>query len=73
MDRNEFLARLWKASEAGDLIPICAWCGRVRFDSEWIEPPVGALSTIDERTTLSHSICPDCAAAQPAPESDLDR
>ena len=72
MDRNELLARIWEAYEAGDLVPVCAWCGRVRIDDEWVAPPRGALSTIDERTTLSHSICPTCAAKQPPPGGDLE-
>jgi len=29
----------------------------------------GALSTIDAPMTMSHSICPRCAGAQPAPKS----
>jgi hypothetical protein len=67
MDRNEVLARIWGAYQAGDLIPACSWCGRVRLEEEWLDPPHGALSTIDEPLTLSHSICPSCTEAQPAP------
>ena len=68
MDRNQVLAKIWEAYEAGELIPACAWCGRVRIEGEWLDPPHGALTTIDEAMTISHSICPRCAAAQPAPQ-----
>jgi len=61
MERNEILARLWQAAETGDLVPLCAWCGRLRIDAEWIEPPKGALATVDQEMTLSHSICPACS------------
>lgn len=65
-DRDNFLAHIWKTYESGDLLRACAWCGRIEIDGQWVAPPPGALSTIDEPVTLSHSICPDCAATQPA-------
>ena len=48
--------------EAGDLIVTCAWCERVELDGEWVLAPRAALSAVDSRLTLSHSICPKCAA-----------
>lgn len=69
MDRNEVLAKIWEAYEAGALIPACAWCGCVFIHGQWVAPPYGALSTIDEPMTMSHSICPRCGEAQPAPNS----
>ena len=51
--------------EAGELISTCAWCGRISIDDEWILPPHAALTAIDAPRTLSHSICPTCAGAQP--------
>ncbi|HWX09005.1 MAG TPA: hypothetical protein VNY33_03415 [Gaiellaceae bacterium] len=62
MDRNEVFSRIVAAYEAGELVPMCAWCGRVRIEGEWVLPPAAALAAIDERNTLSHSICDDCAA-----------
>lgn len=56
--------------EAGDLITMCAWCRRVRVDGEWLLAPRAALTAIDAHFTLSHSICPECAAMEadrPAP------
>jgi hypothetical protein len=67
MDPNEFLAHIWEAYETGSLLTSCAWCGVVRIEGEWIPPPGGALSTIDETVTLSHSICPACLEAQLPP------
>jgi hypothetical protein len=43
---------------------MCAWCGRVRIDEEWAEPPQAALDAIDVRNSVSHTICPDCATEQ---------
>jgi hypothetical protein len=63
MDRNLILDKLWEASESGKLITACAWCDRVCIDGEWVEPTHGSLDTVDQRVTLSHSICPSCAEA----------
>lgn len=60
MERNEILTKVWEASESGALIPSCAWCGRVRIDGEWVDPPGRSLATIDQPMMLSHSICPTC-------------
>ena len=70
LDPNEFLAHIWNAYETGALVALCAWCGRVRIqEGLWVAPPQGALSTIDEQMTMSHSICPTCTEAQPVPTS----
>jgi hypothetical protein len=70
LDPNAFLAYIWDAYEAGAILALCAWCGRVRIqEGQWVAPPPGALSTIDERMTMSHSICPRCAEVQPVPRS----
>jgi hypothetical protein len=70
LDRNDFLAHIWAASESGKLIPACAWCGRLSIEGQWVAAPAGALLTIDERMTLSHSICPSCAGARLAQMED---
>lgn len=67
MERADFLTIIWDAYESGDLLPICAWCQRVRVEGEWVVAPRAALDTIDRAMTLSHSICPACTAAQPPP------
>jgi len=66
LNRQDFLAEIWQAYESGELVPACAWCGSVRLRGEWVTPPPGALATIDEQVTLSHSICPNCAASMPS-------
>jgi hypothetical protein len=48
--------------EAGEMVTMCAWCRRVEIDSEWLLAPRAALTAIDSKYTLSHSICPECAA-----------
>jgi hypothetical protein len=63
-ETGEVLRRVLAAYEAGELITTCAWCARIVIDGEWLLPPRAALTAIDARLTLSHSICPWCA--QPA-------
>jgi hypothetical protein len=55
-------SRIVEIYEDGGLVPICAWCGRVRIDDTWVEPPAAALDAIDARNTLSHSMCDACAS-----------
>jgi hypothetical protein len=60
MNRSEVVTRLW-AAEAFELVPVCAWCGRLRVDREWLGIAPELLSSVDQRVTLAHSICPSCA------------
>jgi hypothetical protein len=62
MFANEATRRIFTTYEVGDLITMCGWCRRVELDDEWVLAPRAALSAIDTRCTLSHSICPRCAA-----------
>ena len=57
------MRRILATYEAGDLISTCAWCERVAIGGEWVLAPRAAISAIDSRFTLTHSICPQCAAA----------
>lgn len=66
MYEGEVTAHILAISDAGALVPMCAWCGRVRIDDNWVEPPQAALDAIDVRTSVSHTICPDCAAKHTA-------
>jgi hypothetical protein len=66
------MRRILAAYEAGDLISTCAWCERIELDGEWVVAPRAALSAIDPRFTLSHSICPRCAAGH-RPASSASR
>jgi hypothetical protein len=61
VERSEFVSAVLAAYETGNLIPACAWCGRLLIGEEWVRPPLGGLSTVDEAELLTHSICPDCA------------
>jgi hypothetical protein len=54
-------SRMWAAFDAGQILPACAWCGRVRIDDSWLVPPPGILAAIDQRNMFSHSICDRCA------------
>ena len=70
MAAGEVTRHMLAQYEAGDLIPTCAWCGRVQIDGEWLRAPSAALAAIQADYTLSHSICPDCTeqyARQPVP------
>lgn len=59
-ERAGIFARVWDAFDAGQLIPTCAWCGRVRIGGTWLLVPRAALAAIDQRLALSHSICQGC-------------
>jgi hypothetical protein len=64
---GETTRRILAAYEAGDLISMCAWCRRVEIDGDWLLAPRAALSAIDALYTLTHSICPQCAAGAGPP------
>lgn len=53
-------SEIWALFDRGELIPRCAWCGRVQIAETWAFPPNGALDAIDARLGTSHSICPTC-------------
>ena len=68
MVADEVARRILVTYEAGDLITMCAWCRRVEIDGDWVLAPRAALTAIDAKYTLSHSIRPACAAGR---SSDL--
>jgi len=61
MDTSDAFSRIWTAFDVGEILPACAWCGRVRIDEIWLLPSPAALAAVDERYTFSHSICDECA------------
>ncbi len=63
MVASEVTKRVFATYDAGNLITMCAWCRRVEIDDEWVLVPRAALTAIDAVYTISHSICPECAAA----------
>jgi hypothetical protein len=56
--------RVLAMADAGVLIPMCPWCGRIELDGDWLLPPEGAVDVIDARNAVSHSICAACATEQ---------
>lgn len=68
---DDVTRRILAAYEAGDLVTVCAWCQRVEIDGEWVLAPRAAITAIDAQFTLSHSICPECAAGRPDGPSDV--
>jgi hypothetical protein len=41
----------------------CAWCGRVKVESEWQEEDdVQAMRLLAPHSSFSHGICPSCLA-----------
>jgi hypothetical protein len=72
MDRDEVLAKIWEAYEAGHLIPVCAWCGCVRIEGEWFDLIHGDTAPVDDPMTLSHTICPRCMETQPTAATRRD-
>ncbi len=72
-DTGDVTRRILAAYEAGDLITRCAWCGRVDVGGEWLPAPRAALTAIDSRLTLSHSICPSCVAEDATSAASRER
>ena len=66
-------SEIWAVFDRGELVPRCAWCGRVRIAETWAFPPAGALDAIDARLSTSHSICPTCVQTVGAPGSQQRR
>ena len=64
---------IWALFDGGELVPRCAWCGRVRIAETWAFPPAGALDAIDARLGTSHSICPTCVQTVTASGSQQRR
>ncbi|MGZ4360561.1 MAG: hypothetical protein ACXVZW_12385 [Gaiellaceae bacterium] len=64
LSRGGVLAHIWDTYDTGELLTTCAWCSSILVADQWIEPPAGALSVIDEPRATSHSICPSCMATQ---------
>jgi hypothetical protein len=62
-DRERLLLELRRALEdlktLRELIPVCAWCGRVRGEKSWDE--LEAYLERHTRISFTHGICPDCA------------
>ena len=69
MIAGEMMRRILARYEAGEMITMCAWCRRLEIDGEWRLAPRAALTAIDAVYTLSHSICPRCAALTAGPQS----
>ena len=59
---DEVTRRVLARYEAAELITACAWCRRVDFEGEWPLLPRAALAAIDQEHSLTHGICPSCAA-----------
>jgi len=60
-DTSDAFLRIWTAFDSGQILPACAWCGRVRVDETWHSPSPAVLAAVDGRYTFSHSICDACA------------
>ena len=68
MVADEVTKRVFATYEPGDMLTMCAWCNRLEFDGDWFLAPRAALSAIESRYVLSHSICPpSCVASDRFP------
>ncbi|MFO7892178.1 MAG: PAS domain-containing protein [Longimicrobiales bacterium] len=67
-DITELREKEEELAELRRLLPVCAWCGRIRDDQ-------GEWSTIEqymeqhENTAVSHGICPECSKEAEAGQS----
>lgn len=52
------------------MIPICAWCHKIRDDDgDWHK--IEAYMEANSAATFSHGICPSCSAANPVLKQDM--
>ena len=69
---GEFQAALDQVQELEQILPICAWCHKIRDDSDYW----GSVEEYFEghsKTRFSHSICPTCLEAKYGPDGeDID-
>ncbi len=57
---NELQAALAEVKQLSGLLPICAWCKRIR-DEEGNWEPMETYITVHSEADFTHGICPDCA------------
>jgi len=57
---KELQAALDEVKQLSGLLPICAWCKRIR-DEEGNWEPVETYITVHSDADFTHGICPDCA------------
>lgn len=41
-----------------ELLPVCAWCRKIRREDQWLS--LEAYARTELNTAVTHSICPDC-------------
>ncbi len=58
---TELEAALASVKQLRGMLPMCAWCRRVRNDADYWQQ-IEAYVTEHSGATISHGICPDCAA-----------
>jgi glucose-6-phosphate-specific signal transduction histidine kinase len=57
---RELQTALEEVKKLSGLLPICAWCKKIRDESDdWI--PIEAYVVSHSEADFTHSICPDCA------------
>lgn len=71
IERAELVAKLQAALTElrvlQGMIPICAWCHKIRDDAgDWHK--LEAYVEANSAATFSHGICPSCTAAHPVPQ-----
>lgn len=57
---SELQAALAEVKQLSGLLPICAWCKRIR-DEEGNWEPMETYITVHSEADFTHGICPDCA------------
>jgi NMD protein affecting ribosome stability and mRNA decay len=60
---SEVTRHILASYESGAMMRACAWCNRLAVGEHWVFAPRATLAAIEASYTVSHTICPDCAAA----------
>lgn len=61
--RSRLEQALAQVNELTDLLPICAWCHRVRDDEGYWEHVEEVLAR-NTRRAITHGVCPDCSTRE---------
>jgi hypothetical protein len=65
---DQFTHRQMMDDAAGEQVPMCTRCTRVRIDDAWLIPLPVVVAAFEGTVAFVHSICEACARAVQCPD-----